>query len=570
MLLVDQRSLKVLPLWKRWNVPEDEMGDICSFEDTLDAFPARMREGQNRKALMKDMRELTGRLKSTREQGETVHLVVSNRSAYALRMTNTVGNLNHAGWTLSRTNVYAIPLTQIPKETCLMMVTDGVKDVLNASELTQLLGPLVPAFTGESQTSKRDKLSNISKQEEEDRKPQKQRSASLSFPWKWFSGSNGNKMDLRSTDVGRWRMELDTRWRHTAGGWKRGSGSKNLISPGLPEVIFRECRDGVAELLVEENRLEEQARLKRLTRSRSTASSPAIATLSKNADLILKSTDGKLGLRQLCRAVILRSLMQGSSDDLTCMLVRIPGVKPSIPAYMNNKVKFDMPSASAPALTSPLASASNEAFPQPEEEALSVPHTRKMSGIMERVKHTDKNDEVVLKMVSMGEIMENPQEAKENEPIETQVKSIQFNRRRPNTLILTDEERGKLNIPLSPAKPTIAEVFVDPSPIIQGDAVTQDTESERGAVERDLMVGSLGRNFLKSNKAEPTLSLSNDMETRAHSWNLHSALDNGTKKHTSGLLTRARTLMGWKREHSSVHVPTQQEIEEKRRPSTAS
>lgn len=88
MIMVEAGN-RVIPCWKRWG--EDEEPDLCSFEDTLDAFPSRLREGQNKKALQKDLKALEGRLKVSREQGEYVHLVISNKSAYALRMTNTVG-----------------------------------------------------------------------------------------------------------------------------------------------------------------------------------------------------------------------------------------------------------------------------------------------------------------------------------------------------------------------------------------------------------------------------------------------------------------------------------------------
>lgn len=90
-MLAVEAGKRILPCWKRWGTNEEP--EVCSFEDTLDAYPARIKEGQNRKALQEDLETLEGRTKTTKEQGELVHLVISNRSAYALRMTNTVGRI---------------------------------------------------------------------------------------------------------------------------------------------------------------------------------------------------------------------------------------------------------------------------------------------------------------------------------------------------------------------------------------------------------------------------------------------------------------------------------------------
>jgi hypothetical protein len=48
-----------------------------------------------------------------------------------------IGNFNHAGWTLSRTNVYFMPLACLPPNTTLMFVTDGIKDLMDVEELSR-------------------------------------------------------------------------------------------------------------------------------------------------------------------------------------------------------------------------------------------------------------------------------------------------------------------------------------------------------------------------------------------------------------------------------------------------
>ncbi|KAI9597053.1 hypothetical protein BDF19DRAFT_412057 [Syncephalis fuscata] len=116
---------------------KDNVLNVCSFEDTLDMYPVKLRQGQNLRALRRDYTELQGRVKTVREMGCNVYLVVSDRSGYALRMTNTLGNFNHSGWTLSRTNVYSLPLARLPPNTTLMFVTDGIKDLMDVEELSR-------------------------------------------------------------------------------------------------------------------------------------------------------------------------------------------------------------------------------------------------------------------------------------------------------------------------------------------------------------------------------------------------------------------------------------------------
>lgn len=140
-VLTDHQG-RPLRLWRRLGVQEGE--GICSWEDTLDAFPSQLREGQTFQPLRRDFLDLRAHISTTREMGQDVHLITSPRSAYALRMTNTVGNLNHSGSLLDRTNLYAIPLSPLsvlPSIT-LLLVSDGVKDVMSARDIARhTLGP---------------------------------------------------------------------------------------------------------------------------------------------------------------------------------------------------------------------------------------------------------------------------------------------------------------------------------------------------------------------------------------------------------------------------------------------
>ncbi|RKP09882.1 hypothetical protein THASP1DRAFT_22339 [Thamnocephalis sphaerospora] len=134
MFMADQDGLP-MRVWCRRG--KDNVLSVCSFEDTLDMYPVKLRQGQNLRALRRDYTELQGRVKPVREMGCNVYLVVSDRSSYALRMTNTLGNFNHSGWTLSRTNVYSLPLARLPPNTTLMFVTDGIKDLMDVEELSR-------------------------------------------------------------------------------------------------------------------------------------------------------------------------------------------------------------------------------------------------------------------------------------------------------------------------------------------------------------------------------------------------------------------------------------------------
>lgn len=210
---------------------------------------------------------------------------------------------------------------------------------MSTSQLCALTGNLCPVFTGETldQMSPPPQL-----QPDELAQSEEKRSFNRSIQ-KWFqTESNGKSLDLRFADAGRWRIELDSRWRQIVSGPKTKQTAE-VISHGLPEVIFRECRDGVAELLAEETVLWRKAVLAlthlqfqavkqedptitphaALAQAGGRLSQSAISTALTQVGLKIP----RLALRQICRAVILKSLMLGSSDDLTCMAVRIPGVK---------------------------------------------------------------------------------------------------------------------------------------------------------------------------------------------------------------------------------------------------
>ncbi|KXS11730.1 hypothetical protein M427DRAFT_60325 [Gonapodya prolifera JEL478] len=144
-----------LTVWSRTG--HSEPPGICSYEDSLGGFPVNLREGQSEGEVKKDYEKVKKRVRKVEGGGGKGWTVWSPRSAYGLGMTATLGNLNHAGCTISRTNVYVFDKNELAVAAAvvegqgkfgqsdqgrdrltLVMLSDGVKDVLTASQIALL------------------------------------------------------------------------------------------------------------------------------------------------------------------------------------------------------------------------------------------------------------------------------------------------------------------------------------------------------------------------------------------------------------------------------------------------
>ncbi|KAI9137476.1 hypothetical protein BKA69DRAFT_1128157 [Paraphysoderma sedebokerense] len=144
MMIFDQNG-RALNVWKREG--EDEELGICSFEDTLASWPDSVKEGQCFRAVKRDFGIVQNNVRCLNERGERAYLLTSPRSAYSLRMTNTLGNLNHKGVLIDRTSVYKFDIHKVNNGDAftLVLVTDGVKDVMLTAGIGSLLTSNIPA-----------------------------------------------------------------------------------------------------------------------------------------------------------------------------------------------------------------------------------------------------------------------------------------------------------------------------------------------------------------------------------------------------------------------------------------
>jgi serine/threonine protein phosphatase PrpC len=140
LILCSESSIP-LPVWKR---DEDDEFAVCNFEDTLASYPDAIKQGQTMEAVKRDHEQVASHCRCmANARGLRYYAVQSTRSPYGLSMINTLGNMNHAGRCLDRTNVYAVDLDKVflearNHEVTLVMCTDGVKDVLSAEDIASL------------------------------------------------------------------------------------------------------------------------------------------------------------------------------------------------------------------------------------------------------------------------------------------------------------------------------------------------------------------------------------------------------------------------------------------------
>ncbi|KAJ3340947.1 hypothetical protein HDU93_006033 [Gonapodya sp. JEL0774] len=160
MLLASSSGLAV-PVWSRSG--SGEPPGPCSYEDALGKWPDELHEGQTADEVRKDYERVKRRVRKVVGGQGKGWTVWSPRSAYGLGMTATLGNLNHAGCTISRTNVYVFDKSELAGmmgglgmsaghrngrqdilgdrgglKVTIVMVSDGVKDVLTAPEIALL------------------------------------------------------------------------------------------------------------------------------------------------------------------------------------------------------------------------------------------------------------------------------------------------------------------------------------------------------------------------------------------------------------------------------------------------
>lgn len=155
MIFFDRSSGEPLRVWKRDDNHHEESDpgfEVCSYEDTLAHYPTQIREGQFLNVVQKDFDRIINNCRVvTNVYGQRHYPVYSLQSPYGLAMTNTLGNLHHAGRTFSRASVYDFSLRQLSNLTergnfAMCFVTDGVKDVMSCSMIGNFLRQLDSAL----------------------------------------------------------------------------------------------------------------------------------------------------------------------------------------------------------------------------------------------------------------------------------------------------------------------------------------------------------------------------------------------------------------------------------------
>jgi len=143
MMMFDPITGKALKVWKR--PQKDDMYNVCSYDDTLASYPDYLHEGQTLYSVKQDYNFISEYCKQFATlKGRYFYSLTSPSSIYGLSLTNTLGNRNHAGRTLGRTSVYEFNIQSLLEKTkgnrfSIMCVTDGIKDVLDSTEIGSFL-----------------------------------------------------------------------------------------------------------------------------------------------------------------------------------------------------------------------------------------------------------------------------------------------------------------------------------------------------------------------------------------------------------------------------------------------
>ncbi|KAG4102416.1 hypothetical protein H8356DRAFT_1650735 [Neocallimastix lanati (nom. inval.)] len=143
MMIFDPLTGKALKVWKR--PQKDDMYNVCSYDDTLASYPDYLHEGQTLYSVKQDYNFISEYCKQFATlKGRYFYSLTSPSSIYGLSLTNTLGNRNHAGRTLGRTSVYEFNIQSLLEKTegnrfSIMCVTDGIKDVLDSTEIGSFL-----------------------------------------------------------------------------------------------------------------------------------------------------------------------------------------------------------------------------------------------------------------------------------------------------------------------------------------------------------------------------------------------------------------------------------------------
>ncbi|KAJ3115464.1 hypothetical protein HDU96_000623 [Phlyctochytrium bullatum] len=148
MLLVDPDSAAPLKVWSRHGL--NDTPEICSYEDSLTAFPFLVKEGQTRLKVSEDYKILTD-LAKIHGGGPKGGFITSVTSPHRLGMTNTLGNCRHQNNMLPRTTVYGFSIDTLLGLTkhgrlYIVVCSDGVKDTLKAEVIARCLGDVTRSF----------------------------------------------------------------------------------------------------------------------------------------------------------------------------------------------------------------------------------------------------------------------------------------------------------------------------------------------------------------------------------------------------------------------------------------
>jgi len=139
MMIFDPITGKALKVWKR--PQKDDMYNVCSYDDTLASYPDYLHEGQTLYSVKQDYNFISEYCKQFATlKGRYFYSLTSPSSIYGLSLTNTLGNRNHSGRTLSRTSLYEFNIPTLLEKTegnrfSVICVTDGIKDVLDSTEI---------------------------------------------------------------------------------------------------------------------------------------------------------------------------------------------------------------------------------------------------------------------------------------------------------------------------------------------------------------------------------------------------------------------------------------------------
>jgi hypothetical protein len=137
LLIPTPSTLPPSKLFRRLSPDIDPAFSPCSYEDSVYSHP-RLKEGQwavttqRDVALLNAMRDRHGLERRGHNANGGWGAVYSPKSGWGLGMCSTLGNRNHEGFLIERTNVYAWPMSSLLRPfgnpMSLVITSDGIKD----------------------------------------------------------------------------------------------------------------------------------------------------------------------------------------------------------------------------------------------------------------------------------------------------------------------------------------------------------------------------------------------------------------------------------------------------------